>query len=774
MLANEQVIDGRGWRSGALVEQRKLAQWFLKITDFADELLERARRARALAGQGPADAGELDRPLRRARRLPLRAGRPRATAIEVFTTRPDTLFGASFCALSRRSSAGQRRWRPRDPAARRLHRRVQPHRHQRGGARDRREDRLRHRARGRSIRSIASWTLPVYVANFVLMDYGTGAIFGCPAHDQRDLDFARKYGLPVLPVVAPPGADPAAVTVGDEAYTGDGVMVNSRFLDGLRGRATPSAPSSTRLEAVGRGERTDRLPAARLGRLAPALLGLPDPDHPLPRPAASCRCRESDLPVVLPEDVDFDQPGNPLDRHPTWKHVACPTCGGRRERETDTLRHLRRFAPGISSASLAARREAVRSRGGRALAAGRPVYRRRRACDPAPALLPLLDPRAAALRPSRHRRAVRRPVHPGHGHPRDLSRTRPASGSVPTRSTSARAARSMSRPAGRSPSAASRRCPSRRRTSSIPATIIERYGADAARWFMLSDSPPERDLEWTEAGVDGAWRFVQRLWRLVDRSAARAAAGRQRAADRSERHDMALRRATHQAIAGVTDDIEKFRFNRAVARLYELANAIEAATGGRRLGAPRGLGRPGPADRPDDAASGRGVVAAARPRYAGRRRAWPVVDPALLVDDQVTMAVQVNGKLRGTRGAAARRQRGEAESAGAGRGRRAAGDGRQGGAQGDRRARSGDQCRGLAAAAGRGLLAALLLALGRLRLSSALRHDHVVAGGVPVNVQQQLESIRIVPSQPHRPAALQQPARQDQSARRAEPTRATC
>ena len=284
--------------------------------------------------------------------------------------------------------------------------------------------------------------------------------------------------------------------------------------------------------------------------------------------------------MKLPDDVTFDRPGNPLDRHPTWKHVDCPQCGGAGAARDRHHGHLRRLVLVLRALHRSVDRDrADRSQGGRTLAAGRSVYRRHRARDPAPALFALLHPRDEEDRPSRRRRAVRRPVHPGHGGARDLSRRpsgewrrrRPRSRSKAPTASARRA--TLARPASRSRSAASRRCRSRRRTPSTPTTSSPRYGADTARWFMLSDSPPERDVEWTERGVQGAWRFMQRLWRLVGEIAGVAAPAarpgrvrrrRQPAQGRPPRARQGDRRHRQAALQP------------RVAHIYEFANALGA------------------------------------------------------------------------------------------------------------------------------------------------------------------------------------------------------
>ncbi len=340
VLANEQVIDGRGWRSGAPVEKRELAQWFLKITDYADELLA--------AIDGLDDWPDKVRLMQRnwiGRSEGMRfsfaledaAGTALNEPLVVYTTRHDTIFGASFCAVS-----------PDHPLALRLaeeNAELAAFRRECAALGTSEEAIERAEKRGYPTGLYARHPfredvrLPVYVANFVLMGYGEGAIFGCPAHDQRDLDFARKYGLPVIPVVAPRDVDAASFEIGDEAWLDkDGeavVMINSAFLDGLTVEAAKEE-IARRMEAAGIGERKVNYRLRDWGISRQRYWGCPIPVihceacGAVPVPAA-------DLPVLLPDDATFDRPGNPLDRHPTWSHVDCPACGGPARRETDTM-----------------------------------------------------------------------------------------------------------------------------------------------------------------------------------------------------------------------------------------------------------------------------------------------------------------------------------------------------------------------------------------------------------------------------------------------------
>ena len=582
VLANEQVIDGKGWRSGAVVEQRELTQWFFKISDYAEELLE--------ALDGLTEWPEKVRTMQRnwigkseGLRLRFELVPDAATAttnIEVFTTRPDTIFGASFLALS-----------PDHPLTAELAannaelaefvaecRRI-------GTATEAIET-----AEKRGYRTplnvrhpvVEGATLPVYVANFVLMEYGTGAIFGCPAHDQRDLDFARKYDLPVKPVVLPPGVDPTSFSIGKEAYVDAGNIFNSAFLDGLsiedakKKIATYFAARTVDDAPQGQVEVNYRLRDWGLSRQrywgAPIPIIHCEVCGTLPVP-------KKDLPVVLPEDVSFDKPGNALDHHPTWKHVNCPQCGGAARRETDTMDtfvdsswYFARFtAPDADTPTI----PAIADR-------WLPVDQYIGGIEHA--ILHLLYSRFFT-------RAMQATGHVGLKEPFKGMFTQgmvthetykseggkwlsPEEVSFETIGGERHAIEIAS---GRPfTSAPSRKFPNPSAMAPIRTTFSKVYGADAARWFILSDSPPERDVEWTEAGVEGASRFQQRIWRLVGDTGdlIKQSADIVRTSDDEEA--LSLRKIVHRAVKQVAEDIEGLRFNRAVAQIYELTNALVA------------------------------------------------------------------------------------------------------------------------------------------------------------------------------------------------------
>ena len=622
VLANEQVIDGRGWRSGALVERRKLNQWFLKITDFADELLEGLKSL----DQWP-DKVKLmqENWIGKSVGLQFRFALSDGGSVEVFTTRPDTIFGASFVAVAADHPIA-RRLAESDPNAASFIERCKA-----GGtsaAEIETQEKLGFDSGVTATHPFdKSIELPVYIANFVLMDYGTGAVFGVPAHDQRDLDFARKYDLPVRRVVSE-GSDDAVAFEGDVAWTGPGTLCNSHFLDGMD-VADAKRVVIERAEGEGWGKGTTVWRLRDWGVSRQRYWGTPIPIiHcdacgvvPVPK---------DQLPVVLPEDVSFDIPGNPLDRHPTWGQVDCPKCGSPARRETDTLDtfvdsswYFIRFAsqPDDQPFDKAVAEQWLpvgQYIGGVEHAILHLLYARfwTRALRHI-GRLDVAEPFAGLftqgmvthetyksadgkwLAPDE----VRDGIETATGQPITLGRVEKMSKS--------------------------------KKNTVDPGPIVDQYGADAVRWFMLSDSPPERDLPWSEAGIEGAWRFVQRLWRLFDGLYADATG-----------EDIALRKLAHRTTQGVADAIEALQFNKAVALLYTLANAVEKA-------------QPS-ADRSDAIRTLLKLVAPMAPHIAEEAWAasdqdgliadaeWPVVDPALLVDDEVTVAVQVNGKLRDT------------------------------------------------------------------------------------------------------------------------------
>ena len=660
VLANEQVIDGRGWRSGAEVEQRDLFQWVFKISDYSEELLE----ALDTLDRWPDKVKLMQKNwIGRSEGLLVRfaldaAATPNGESeLEIFTTRPDTLFGAKFMALAPDHPLAQAAAQKNPKLAAFIAEAKKI------GTAQEAIDTAEKMGFDTGIKAVhpfdPSWKLPVYVANFILMDYGTGAIFGCPAHDQRDLDFVNKYGLSNTPVVLPPGQDPKTFIITDTAYDGDGTMINSRFLDGMTIEQAKEEVAK-RLERETRGNRPE---AQRQVNYRLRDWGISRQRYwGCPIPMIHCeKCGvvpvpEQDLPVTLPEDVTFDRPGNPLDHHPTWKHVKCPQCGGAARRETDTMDtfvdsswYFIRFtdpwittAPtdpkmanewmpvdqyigGIEHAILHLLYSRFFTRGMRKFGyvdmdepfaglftQGMVVHETYRAkngdwIEPADVKIEGMgDARRATLAAT--------------GAPLEI-------GSIEKMSKS-------------------------RKNTIDPDDIIAAYGADTARWFMLSDSPPERDVIWTEEGVQGAWRFVQRLWRLVGEIA--SITGPQSRPATFGPGAQKVRKAAHRTLAHVSEDIDKLRFNRCVAHIYECANALGDAIGSAET-----------APSPDFAwalrEAGDILVRLFHPMMPHlaeecwatlghttlvSAEAWPQVEPDLLVENTVTLPVQINGKKR--------------------------------------------------------------------------------------------------------------------------------
>jgi leucyl-tRNA synthetase len=652
VLANEQVVDGRGWRSGALVEKRLLSQWFLRITAFSDDLLDGLKsldrwpeRVRVMQENwiGRSEGARVFFDLAADGRV----APPDGTAkLEVFTTRPDTLFGASFLAIS-----------PSHPLAQALATNDAALADfiaecNRMGTSEAVLETAEKKGFDTGLAARHPFdptlTVPVYVANFVLMEYGTGAIFGCPAHDQRDLDFARKYGLSVTRVVLPAGADAASFAIGDTAYTDDGAHINSRFLDGLN-VVDGKRRAIAELEALGAGTGTVNYRLRDWGVSRQRYWGCPIPViH-----CAACGIvpvKAANLPVELPDDVTFDQPGNPLARHPTWKHTTCPACGGKAERETDTFDtffesswYFARFCS--PRAGTAFERADVdywlpvdQYIGGIEHAVLHLLYSRffTRALSQC-GYLDVKEPFAGLFTQGM---VVHQTYQDAEGQwlfPEDVASD--ASGTLQD---------SGGRPVtvGR----LEKMSKSKKNVVGLEA-VVEIFGADTARLYLLSDSPPERDLEWTDKGIHATRSYVNRLWRLVtEPPAALAPVGTPIPAALPPTLDR-LRRGTHRGVAAVTDHLDKFRFNSAVARIRELTNQLEdLADAGPETGA----------------VLREGLEAAVRligpmmPHLAEEMwqalghatslvdEAWPVADPTLIIDETVTVAVQVNGKLRGT------------------------------------------------------------------------------------------------------------------------------
>ena len=663
VLANEQVIDGRGWRSGALVEQRELTQWFLKITDFSQDLLD----ALDTLDRWPEKVRLMQKNwIGRSEGLLVRFRIDAATApageteLQVYTTRPDTLFGARFMAVA-----------PDHPLAAKVAE----------GNPELAAFIAECRRMGTSVATLETaekkgfdtgvrvshpfdpeWKIPVYVANFVLMEYGAGAIFGCPAHDQRDLDFVNAYGLGNVPVVCPEGQDPASFVVTNEAYDGDGRMINSCFLNGMT-IAAAKEEVTKRLEAV---DIAGKPQAARQVNFRLRDWGISRQRYwGCPIPVIHCEtcdvvpAPKESLPIKLPEDVQLDVTGNPLDHHSTWKHVPCPNCGKPARRETDTMDtfvdsswYFARFTDPWNEQSPTDKAVADhwlpvdQYIGGIEHAILHLLYSRffTRAMQ-ATGHLGLSEPFKGLFTQGMVVHETYKGPDGEWVQPSDIKIEADASG---------RRATMLVGDAEVTIGSIEKMSKSKRNVVD-PDDIIGTFGADTARWFMLSDSPPERDVIWSEEGVQGASRYVQQLWRLVGEIAGIAApVGAGAPADMSDKA-VAIRRLTHGHLLRVQENIERLRFNTAIAEIRKLSNALSDAIGEvEEGGVDAGLAfafreggdvlvnlfapmMPHLAEECWQALGHSSAIAEA---------SWPVADAALATNDAVTLPIQINGKKR--------------------------------------------------------------------------------------------------------------------------------
>ncbi|MBY5848019.1 leucine--tRNA ligase [Rhizobium ruizarguesonis] len=663
VLANEQVIDGRGWRSGALVEQRELTQWFFKITDFSQDLLD----ALDTLDQWPEKVRLMQKNwIGRSEGLTIRWEIVPETApageseVTVYTTRPDTLFGASFLAIAADHPLAK------DAAAKNPDIDAFCEECRRAGTSLAALETAEKKGMDTGIRVRhpldPSWELPVYIANFVLMDYGTGAIFGCPSGDQRDLDFARKYDLPVVAVVMPRDGDAASFSVGDTAYDGDGVMINSRFLDG---KTTEEAfdvvadrVSAASLGNAPQGERKVNFRLRDWGISRQRYWGCPIPvihcDDcgvvPVPK---------EDLPVKLPDDVAFDQPGNPLDRHPTWRHVSCPNCGKDARRETDTMDTF------VDSSWYFTRFTAPwEDKPTDPEAANRwlPVDQYIGGIEHA--ILHLLYSRffTRAMRETGHVAATEpfkglftqgMVVHETYSRGAGAGREWVAPADIRIDELDGKR-RAFLLTSGEEVAIGSIEKMSKSKKNVVdPDDIIASYGADTARFFVLSDSPPERDVIWSEAGVEGAHRFTQRLWRLISEAAEALSAVAPAPATDGEA--LSISQAAHKTLKAVQNDYDKLWFNKAVARIYELVNALAAPMTKVAAGEGDATYRSAVRDAAEILIQ---LVSPMTPHLAEEcwaalgnegllaRASWPQYDETLVIENDVVLPVQINGKKR--------------------------------------------------------------------------------------------------------------------------------
>ncbi len=634
VLANEQVENGRGWRSGALVERRELTQWFFKISDYSEELLE----ALDTLENWPAKVRLMQENwIGKSRGLQFGFERTDGgEPITVYTTRPDTLLGASFVGIS-----------PDHPIAKQLEVENPEVAEfvaecRKGGTTEEAIETAEKLGYDTGIKVKhpldPSWELPVWIANFILMDYGTGAIFACPAHDQRDLDFCRKYGLPVVDTFFALDND----TPVDKIAFVPPKTEKVRWVDHFAGLTEATGDEAINAtvdfaEKAGWGEGVTKYRLRDWGLSRQRYWGCPIP-------VVHCDAcgvvpeKKENLPVRLPDDVTFDKPGNPLDRHPTWRDCACPSCGAPAKRETDTMDtfvdsswYFARFtAPRADTPTDLAEAEywmnVDQYIGGIEHAILHLLYSRffaramqitghlpKKAIEPFDALFTqgmvtheIYQTRDANGRPVYHL-------------PEDVTDGKLADGTEVEIIPSAKMSKS-------------------KKNVVDPVSIISAFGADTARWFVLSDSPPERDVEWTAAGAEAAYKHLNRVWNLCDKIGAMEP-------DAKGEGDQELLREMHKTIHDVTLGVESFGFNAAIAKLYAFTNTLAKSKAGaaaqkQAIKTLAQLMSPMTPHLAEDIwahQGGEGLVATAP---------WPVADEAMLVDDTVTLPIQINGKRR--------------------------------------------------------------------------------------------------------------------------------
>ncbi len=642
VLANEQVIDGKGWRTGVPVEKKLLNQWFFKTTAFAESLLE----GLAHLDRWPDKVRLMQENwIGRSEGVRVNFGLSNGDSLEVFTTRPDTLFGASFCAIAATHPLAQDLSSTDNQIAAFI------------------EDCNRVGTSEASIENaekigietgltarhpfLKSKDLPVFIANFVLMDYGTGAIFGCPAHDQRDLDFALKYDLEVTPVILPVDKSEDNFLISDAAYAGAGTLINSDFLNGLDIKQAFKRVSKE-LTALGRGQAETSYRLRDWGVSRQRYWGCPIPViH-----CSSCgvvAVPDKDLPVILPRDVAFDGPGNPLEKHPTWKHVPCPKCNQPARRETDTCDtffdsswyYARYCSPQHTAQPFD--REASdywmpvdQYIGGVEHAVLHLLYSRFfiRALNEID-LISCEEPFTGLFTQGMVCHETYKTVAGNWLFPSDVIQDdkvwkHAETGEIINKGRSEKMSKS-------------------KRNVVDPAEIINAYGADTARLYMLSDSPPDRDLEWTEAGIQGSWRFLNKIWRMIERFSDKVDLSA-RSAPKDFDSLSPLHKEMHKTIANVTNDLDRFHFNRAVARIREFTNCVsnfhvetEDADWMRTQCYNTILQLLSPIV-PHIAEELWQRMGNDKCLYQTK---WPQWDPTLLEDETAVVAIQVNGRLRG-------------------------------------------------------------------------------------------------------------------------------
>jgi len=640
VLANEQVIDGKGWRSGANVIQKELSQWFFKITKFADELdnsLDNLNnwpeKVKIMQKNwiGKSKGCEII--------FQLQNSNKREEKLKVFTTRPDTIFGASFIAIAVDHPLCKEFSKNKDFI------KFKNDCYKTGNTEESlaKTDKIGYKTLYLADHPfIKNKKLPVYVANFVLMEYGYGAIFGCPGHDQRDLDFARKYNLDVLPVILPNNQDEKKFKINKEAYTGEGKIINSDFLNGLSiNDGKNEVIKALEKNNQGKGKTTFRLRDWGISRQrywgCPIPILYREDGKIIPVP-------EQDLPVKLPDDIDLSKPGNPLELHPTWKHTKCPETGMKALRETDTLDtfvdsswYFLRFCSsnnkdnGYSIDDVKYWMPVDQYIGGVEHAILHLLYSRffSRAISQNTDI-EIKEPFEGLFTQGMVCHKTYRNKSGEWVFPNDVIEV---NGKKIDKNNKEEIVEGPSESMSKS-----------KKNVIDPETVINLYGADSVRWFMLSDSPPERDIQWSDEGISGSYKFMQKIWNISETISSLSN-------DIKLNDDIKniINKNLNKLIKEVTFAIERFHFNVAVAKFYEFTNILS------KLLIKEEIEKKFIQNIFKDFLI---LISPFIPHLASEcwekidkksmllKKEWPQFNESLIKDDMVNIVIQVNGKKR--------------------------------------------------------------------------------------------------------------------------------
>ena len=647
VLANEQVIDGKGWRSGVEIERKKLSQWFFKITDFRNELLDGLTQLPKWPEKvklmqenwiGKSIGCEINLELVDSKFKSIKE------SLKIYTTRPDTIFGATFCAISTGHPLALEISKDNDDVKNFIKKYESKNITEETLAKTEKEGIkidyfIRHPL-------IKDKFLPVYIANFILMEYGSGAIYGCPAHDQRDLDFANKYDIEVIPVLMPKN-DKEKYSITDEAYTGDGTLINSDYLDGLNIKDA-QALVIRKLESLKIGSKKTNFRLRDWGISRQRYWGCPIPIIYREDGEIICLSQEH-LPIELPEDIDLSSPGNPLENHPTWKYTKCPLTGMNAIRETDTLDtfvdsawYFLRFCSAENN------NEAFNENdinywmpvdqyvGGVEHAILHLLYSRffTRALNKTEQIK-FKEPFSGLFTQGMvchetYKSKSGEWIYPSDLYEKDKKYFLKVSDEEIVRGP----IESMSKS---------------KKNVVDPENIIDEYGADTARLFMLSDSPPERDINWSLSGINGAWKFTQKFWRTVSNSKNIFNINIQNKPDKFDQISISFRKKIHKYLKLITNSIENFQMNVAVAKIHEMNNELTSFI-------------------PDNESQKWAkkealniLLRVAEPmmphlaeecwKQIGNSKSiieipWPLYEEALITEDEALIIIQINGKKK--------------------------------------------------------------------------------------------------------------------------------